>query len=135
MFLYLYVNNQSWTLICELCHFNRASNDKFSVECWMFVLIFFQPTIKSDLKEVQLTQNYWVKAPLEYLEGAPNFNTQSRLKNITKTNIQNLTLNLSFDALLKWHDPDINLPTFLAVYFSVPKLLFLFTVTSDEKTK
>ena len=31
---------------------------KFSVEFWMFVLYFFQPTLKSDLEEVQFTQNY-----------------------------------------------------------------------------
>ena len=28
--------------------------------------------------------------------------------NKIKTNIQNLTLNSSFDALSKWHDPDIS---------------------------
>ena len=39
---------------------------EFSVEFWMFVLNFFQLTLKSDLKEVQFTQNYffWVKEPL-----------------------------------------------------------------------
>ena len=41
-------------------------NDEFSIEYWKFVLIFFQLTLKSDLKEVQFAQNYlfWVKAPL-----------------------------------------------------------------------
>ena len=70
----------------------------------MVVLIFLQQTLKSDLKEVQFTQNYLflVKASLlYYLEGAPNFKTLLRFKNITITNIQNLTLNLSFDALSK----------------------------------
>ena len=32
--------------------FEQASNDEFSVEFVMFVLTFFQPTLKSDLKEV-----------------------------------------------------------------------------------
>ena len=52
-------------LMCGSCHINRATNAKFSVEFWMFVLIFFQLT--SDLKEVQFTQNYlvWLKAPLK----------------------------------------------------------------------
>ena len=37
------------------------------------VLVFFESTLKSDLKEVQFTGNYifLVKAPLLYLEGAP----------------------------------------------------------------
>ena len=54
-------------LMCGSCHFDRASNDEFSVKFWMFVLIFFQPTFKSDLKEVYFTQNdlFWVKAPLK----------------------------------------------------------------------
>ena len=42
-------------------HFNRASNDEFSVEFWIFVLIFFQLTLKSGLKEVQFIQNYLVE--------------------------------------------------------------------------
>ena len=92
------------------CHFDRALNDEISVKFWMFAFIFFQLTLQSDLKEVQLTQNYlfWVKAPLQYLEGALNFKTRPWLKNITITNIQNSTLNSPFDALSKWHDPDIN---------------------------
>ena len=49
--------NQS-ALMCRSCHFNRALNDEFSVKFWMLVLIFFRPTLKSDLKEVQFTQNY-----------------------------------------------------------------------------
>ena len=71
---------------------------------------FFQPTLKSDLKETQFTQNYlfWVKAHLWYLEGAPSFKTRQWLKNITITNIQNSTLNSSFDALSKWHDSDLD---------------------------
>ena len=71
---------------------------------------FFQPTLKSDLKEAQFTQNYlfWVKAPLWYLEGAPSFKTRPWLKNITITNIQNSTINSSFDALSKWHDSDLD---------------------------
>ena len=42
----------------------RMTNLVLNFEC--FVLIFFQPTLKSDLKEVQFTLNYlfWVKAPL-----------------------------------------------------------------------
>ena len=88
-----------------------ASNDQFSDKFWIFVLIFFQPTLKSGLKEVQFTQNcpFWVKAPLNTLEleGVPNFKTWPRVKNVTLTKIQNSTLNFLYDALLKWHDPDI----------------------------
>ena len=35
-------------LMCVSCHLNRASNDKSGVKFW----IFFQQTLKSDLKEV-----------------------------------------------------------------------------------
>ena len=92
------------------CHFDRASN--FECLFWFF-WIFSQPTLKSNLKEVQFTQNYlfWVKAPLWYLKGALNFKTRHRLKNITITNIQNSTLSSSFDALSKWHDPDLRIKT------------------------
>ena len=95
-------------MMCGSCH--DHSNDEFSVEFWMFVLIIFQPTLNSDLKEVQFTQCYlfWVKAPLyQYLKGAPNFKTLAWLKKITIPNIQNPTLNLTFDTLTKWQDPDI----------------------------
>ena len=48
---------------------------------WLFSF-FFQPTLESDLKEAQFTQNdlFLVKAPLKYLEGAPNFKTRPWLK-------------------------------------------------------
>ena len=59
----------------------------------------------------RLTQNnlFWLRPPSWYLEGAPNFKTRLRLKSITITNIQNSTLNSSFDALSKWHDLDTSL--------------------------
>ena len=44
-------------LRCGSCHFDRASNNKFNVEFWMFVLIFCHRTLRSDLKEVQFTRN------------------------------------------------------------------------------
>ena len=51
------------TFMFGSCHLDRASNDKFSVECLSW---FFQPTRKSDLKVVQITKNYlfWVNVPL-----------------------------------------------------------------------
>ena len=62
-----------------------------------------------------------------YLEGAPNFKNQPWLKSITITNIQNSTLNLSFDALLKWHDPDIRqLALMPEQKRSVPAMMFAF---------
>ena len=40
------------SLICGSCRFDRASNDEFSVEFWMFSLIFFfQPASNSDRSE------------------------------------------------------------------------------------
>ena len=86
-----------------------------------------QPTSKSDLKEVQLTQNYlfWVKASLKYLEGATNFKTQPQLKKITIPIIQNSTLNSPFDALSKWHDPDLWQLTNLRIFLTSIEFLFL----------
>ena len=82
-------------------------NSVSNFECLFW--FFFQLTLKLDLKEVQFSQNYcsWVKASLWYLEGASNFKTWQLLKNIMITNIWNSTLNLSFDALSKLHDPGI----------------------------
>ena len=95
-----------------------CSDHVISTGGWMMSLVlnfeclfwFCQPTLKSDLTEVLFTWHYlfWVKAPLCYLEGAPNFKTRPQLKKITMPNIQNSTLNLSIDTLLKWHDPNIS---------------------------
>ena len=65
----------------------------------MLVLIFFPADIK--IRSGWKNYLFSVKTPLKYLEGAPNFKTWPQLKNITITNIQNLILNSSFDALLK----------------------------------
>ena len=72
----------------------------------MFVLIFFPADIK--IRSGWKNYLFSVKTPLKYLEGALNFKTWLQLKNITITNIQNSTLNSSFDALSKWHDPDLS---------------------------
>ena len=73
-----------FTLMCGSCHFNRALNDKFSVECFFW---FFQLTWKSDLEVVQITKNdlFWVNAPLQYLECAPNCKTRAQLKKMIMT--------------------------------------------------
>ena len=87
------------------CHLDRASNDKFSVEC---LFQFFQPTWESDLKVVQITKNYffWVDSPL-YLECAPNCKSWPQLKKVTITNIWRQTPTLTFNPLSKWHEPGI----------------------------
>ena len=38
------LNGMFFPLWCESCHFDRASNDEFSVEFWMYVFLFFQLT-------------------------------------------------------------------------------------------
>ena len=38
-----------------VCHFDKTSNDEFSVKFWMFANFFFHSTLKSDLREVQIT--------------------------------------------------------------------------------
>ena len=74
------------SLMFGSCHFVRASNDEFSVECLFW---FFQPTWKSNLKVIQITKNdlFWVNAPLWYLKWALNCKNQTHLKNITISNI------------------------------------------------
>ena len=59
---------------------HRMTNLVLNFEC--LFSFFFQPTLKSDLKEAQFNQNYlfWVKAPLWYLEVAPSLKTRSWLK-------------------------------------------------------
>ena len=52
-------NNWKAMTTVRIMSFRQDNNDKFSVKFLMFVLIsFFQPSLKSDLKEVQLTQNH-----------------------------------------------------------------------------
>ena len=63
-------------MMCGSCHdIDMASNDEFSFEFWMFVLIIFQPTLNSDLKEVQFTQCYlfWVGIVMNELQKNQNF--------------------------------------------------------------
>ena len=81
-------------------------------------------TWKSDLKVVQNTKDYlfWVIAPLWYLECAPNCKTRPQLKKITITNIWHSTTISTFDALSKWHEPDINA---FKVYLSHDHILIL----------
>ena len=90
----------------DLCHLDSASNDKFSVEFWILIIVIFWPRSRFAFGGTfKITKSYLLSWGTR--EGAPKFKTQPRLKNITITNIPNLTLNLSFDTLLKWHDPDI----------------------------
>ena len=96
-----------YTLMSGSCHLDTASNDEFSVECLFW---FLQPTWKSYLKIVQITKIdlFWVTAPVKYFECAPNCKTRLKLKKITITNIWHSTPISTFDALSKWHEPDIN---------------------------
>ena len=90
--------NMHFFMVCELmsgsCHLDSMSNDEFSVECLFW---FFQPTWKSDLKVVQITKNYifWVNAPLQYLECAPDCKTWPQLKKDNKNKY--LTFITNFD--------------------------------------
>ena len=85
------------------CHFNRASYKKFSVKFWIFVSVMFftrgqvlkfgTPSSSRVFKGA-LTQKgqFWVN----WTSFRPDFNVGW---NKIKTNIQNLALNWSFDAL------------------------------------
>ena len=58
-------------------------------------------------------------ASLQYLECGPNFKTWPELKKITITIIWHPTPISTFDALSKWHEPDINqnLTPFFSYFF------------------
>ena len=84
------------------CHFNRASNDKFSVE---YLFKFFQSTKKSNLKVVQITKMISFELMHPYNLNVPQI---VKLDLITITNIWHSTPISTFDALSKWHEPDIH---------------------------
>ena len=80
------------------CHLDRLSNDEFSVEFWMFALIFFSAYIKIrserlDLKEVQIT---FIRMPylkrdnfnILALDEINNKNKYSTFKPILTFNVQ-----------------------------------------------
>ena len=106
----------------KFIYFEKAT--KF---CEISTLLLTGTTL--DKSKAKISQNFVAfseyinfKAPLKYLEGALNFKTWPQLKNITITNIQNSTPNSSFDALSKWHDPDItekNLHTNISIWCKV----------------
>ena len=81
---------QVQTLMWRSFHFDRLLNDEF----WMF--------------EFEFTQNYLfeLRHPYNTLKTPKNHSLFMFKKNIAITNIQNSTLNSSFDAMSKWHDPD-----------------------------
>ena len=112
---YVCINNWNRKLLClqnELrsgsCHFDRASNDESIVEFRIIVIVMF----------FNSSQVLKFGSPLRYYKDA--LTQRSFLVNWTsfkfdfnvgwktiKTNIQHLTLNSSFAALLKWYDPYI----------------------------
>ena len=110
-------------LMCESCHFDRASNDEFSVECLFW---FFQPIWKADVKVVQIIKNdlFWVSAPLKYLECVPNCKTWPLLKKMIITNIWHSTPISAFNALSKWHEPDI----IMNIVYQMPTTNFEFGI-------
>ena len=93
---------QNRILMSGSCHFDRASNNKFGVEFWMFVFVMFLghlhgiirvPLLKRDNFEL-----IWTSFRSDIYVGWKKI----------KTSIQNLKINSSLDALLKWHDPHRN---------------------------
>ena len=107
--------------MCGSCHLDRASNDESSVECLFW---FFHLTWKSDLKVIQITKNYlfWVMHPYNTLNLPKNCKTWPQLKKKNfrsdfcvgwKNSNKHSTLNLSFNALSKWNEPDISNTTLI----------------------
>ena len=92
-------------LVSGSCHLDRVSNDEFSVEFWIFVIVLF----------CNRSQVLKFEAPSRVpLVKRDNFEWIGLLSDLMsaekkiKTNIQNSTLNMAFVALLIWHDPHIS---------------------------
>ena len=90
------------------CHFDRASNVETGVECQIFVIVIFfnwgqvlQVGAHSMYYKGALTQ----KRSFLVICTTFRFDFQVGWKNQNKHS----TLNSSFDALWKWHEPDISL--------------------------
>ena len=89
------------------CHLDRASNVEIGVECQIFVIVIF----------FNCSRVLQLGAHLRYYKSAL---TQKRLFLVIYTTFRTnfcvgwknrngyLTLDLSFHALSKWHEPDIN---------------------------
>ena len=87
-----------------LSNLDRASNDKCSVECLFW---FFQPTWKADLKVVQITKIMsWLMHPYDTLNVPHIVKFDCSYKNNNNKYLA-LTPISTFDALSKWHEPDI----------------------------
>ena len=91
-------------LMCGSCHFKRVTNDKFSVEFWMYVLIFFQPTSKADMKVVQITliRVTYSKETILIPWRCPKLQNSAVVQKNTITNIWHSTPVSTFVALSKW---------------------------------
>ena len=88
------------------CHLDRASNVEIGVECQMFVIVIFfncgqalQFGAHSRYYKGALTQKR------SFLVICTTFRSDFHVG--WKNQNKHSTLNLSFDALSKWHEPDI----------------------------
>ena len=90
------------------CHLNRASNVEIGVECQIFVIVIFfncDPVLQfrahSRYYKGALTQKR------SFLVTCTTFRSDFRFgwKNQNKAS----TLDSTFDALSKWHEPDIRI--------------------------
>ena len=98
--------NRGISLKSGSCHLDRALNVKIGVECQIFVVIFFicdwvlQFGAHSSYYKGALTQKR------SFLVICTTFRSVFHVG--WKNQNEHSTLNLSFDALSKWHEPDIN---------------------------
>ena len=93
-------------LMSGSCHLNRALNVKIGFQWQIFVIVFFYCSralqFWAHLRHCKgaLTQKKW------FVEICTTFRSAFRVG--WKNQNKHSTLNLSFNALSKWHDPDIS---------------------------
>ena len=146
VFVYIFMIISQWAfllLIISLfmsgsCHLDRESNVKICVECQIFVIFFNCGQVLQFRAHSRYYNGAWTQKR-SFLVTCTTFTSDICIswKNQNKYS----TLNLSFDALSKWHEPDINhslLPKFpMLLMVSISCFVhwpFLYVIISWEWT-
>ena len=94
-------------LVSGSCHLDRASNVKIGVECQIFVIVIFFNC--SRVLQFGAHSRYYKGALTQkrsFLVICTTFRSDFHVG--WKNQNKHSTLHASFDALSKWHDPDIS---------------------------
>ena len=89
------------------CYFDRTSNVEISTECQIFVLLSLLTTTKFyNLGHIQGIMRLHQLKKKSFLVNCTTFSSAFHVG--WKNQSKHSTLNSPFDALSKWHEPDIN---------------------------